>query len=328
MSESDVREDVLVPLLRALGYQTGSKYDIHRELTLRYARQSLGRKQEARDPVLRGRADYVLKVNGQLSWVLEAKSPVADVQRDQVEQAWTYACHPEVRAAYFALCNGRELLVFDSLAAPESRELLRVRYEDFGERFREVLHVLGPDAIEKLIALRSANRGVPLGLGLGSVAQIASGLIRYFEPGKPGVTHQHLQTIVLGGTVERDEEGFVIAHLDTQAPLPGMQAINERIGFKGLDLRSNRSVLPLASDEPLELRGKMMFTIPAGETLLLPGHSSAIVLPVDLSCESEMVGIGVLEAGRFHGTWNGAMTVNAGALPATPLSGTFFFRLV
>jgi len=328
MSEADVREDVLVPLIQSLGYRTGTKYDIHRELTLRYPRQSLGRKQEARDPILRGRADYVLKVNGQLSWVLEAKSPVADIQLDEVEQAWTYACHPEVRAAYFALCNGRELFVFDSLAPPESRELLRVRYEDLGARFGEVAHILGPDAIEKLIALRSANRGVPLGPGLGSVAQVASGLVRYFAPHTTGVVHPHLQTIVMGGTVERDEEGLIVAHLDTQAPLPGMQAINERIGFKGIDLRSNRSVLPLTHDEPLEFRGRTTFTIPEGETLLLPGHAHAIILAVDLNCEWEIVGIGVLDAGRFQGTWSGTITMNAGAVPATPLSGSFFIRLV
>lgn len=328
MSEADVREDVLVPLIAALGYRTGTNYDIRREFSLRYPRQSLGRKQEARDPVLRGRADYILKVNGQLSWILEAKSPVSDIQLDEVEQAWTYACHPEVRAAYFALCNGRELRVFDSMADPESRELLRVGYADFGTRFGEILHVLGPEAIERQIAVRSANRGMPLGPGLGSVAQVASGLIRYYEPGRPGVIHPHLQTIVLGGAVERDEEGFVIAHLDTQAPLPGMQAINERIGFKGVDLRSSRSVLPLASDEPLELRGSMAFTIPAGESLMIPGSSKSIQLPFDLSCESQMVGTGVLDAGRFHGTWIGSLVMNAGALPTTPLAGTFFVRLV
>lgn len=103
-SESDVREDVLVPLLSELGYRTGSQYDIRRELTLRYPKQSLGRKQHDRDPVLRGRADYILRVNGELSWMLEAKSPVGGIKADAIEQAWTYTTHPEVRAAYFVLC--------------------------------------------------------------------------------------------------------------------------------------------------------------------------------------------------------------------------------
>lgn len=328
MSEADVREEILVPLIAALGYRIGSEYDIHRELALRYPQQSLGRKQQTRDPVLRGRADYVLKVNGQFSWILEAKSPVSDVQLDEIEQAWTYACHPEVRAAYFALCNGRELIVFDSLASAESREILRVRYEDFGTQFGEIAHLLSPHAIEKSISLRSMNRGVPLGVALGSVAQVASGLIRYFEQSNPGVINPNSQSIIMGGTVERDENGYVIVHLDTQAPLPGMQAINERIGFKGIDLRSNRSALPSPNDEPLELRGTMVFTIPSGESLQLPGHQKAIVIPMDFNCEVEMVAIGMLEAGRFQGTWTGAMTVNAGTVPTNPLSGTFFARLV
>ena len=328
MSEADVREDILVPLIAALGYRTRSKYDIQRELTLRYPQQSLGRKQQARDPVLRGRADYVLKVNGQFSWILEAKSTVSDIQLDEVEQAWTYACHPEVRAAYFALCNGRELIVYDSFASPETRELLRIRYENFGERFGEIAHLLSPHAIEKAISMRTANRGVPLGVGLGSVAQIASGLIKYFEPNKPGEINQLLQSIVMCGTVERDEGGYVIAHLDTQAPLPGMQSINDRIGFKGIDFRSVGTVLPHASDEPLELIGNMLFTLPKGETLQLPGQSTAIVIPIDFVCECKMIATGVLESGKFQGTWTGALTINSGAVPIAPLAGTFFIRLV
>lgn len=328
MSEADVREDVLVPLLAALGYRTGTDYDIRRELSLRYPKQSLGRKQEDRDPVLRGRADYVLKVNGELSWVLEAKSPVSDIQQDEIEQAWSYATHAEVRAAYFALSNGRELVVFDSFATPESRELLRIKYGDLEARFGEILHVLGPAAIERQIALRATSRGVPLGPGLGSIAQIASGLIKYSEPGKPDSMHPHMQTIVLGGTVERNDSGRIVVHLDTQAPLPGMQAINERIGFKGVDLRTDRTVLPLATDEPLKLCGSMAFTIPAGETLTMPGTARALTLPTDFNCESDLLAFGVLEGARFHGTWSGSLSIKLPGIPVVPLSGTFFVRLV
>jgi Type I restriction enzyme R protein N terminus (HSDR_N) len=328
MSESDVREDVLVPLLSALGYRTGSQYDIRRELTLRYPRQSLGRKQQDRDPVLRGRADYVLRVNGELSWVLEAKSPVADIQADEIEQAWTYATHPEVRAAYFVLCNGKDLLVFDSFVPPDAREVLRLKYEELDQRFNEVLHILGPAAIERQIALRAANRGVPLGPGLGSVAQIASGLIKYFEPSKSDAVHPNIQTIVVGGTVERDESGFIVVHIDTQAPLPGMQEINDRIGFSGIDLRSNATSLPTASDAPIELHGSLAFTIPAGERLTLPGAPTTFTVPVNFECESQMVATGVLESGKFHGTWRGTMLIKGSGLPSMPLSGSFFVRLV
>lgn len=328
MSEADVREDVLVPLLSALGYRTGTAYDIRRELSLRYPKQSLGRKQEARDPGLRGRADYVLKVNGDLSWVLEAKSPVSDILPDDVDQAWTYACHPEVRAAYFALCNGRELKIFDSLGSPESRAVLHLEYGEFGPRFAEVLHVLGPQAIERQIALRATNRGLPLGPGLGSLAQIASGLVKYFELGKPGVVNPHIQTIVLGGTVERDEAGFIVVHLDTQAPLPGLQAINDRIGFWGVDLRSQRRTLPVDPNEPLELRGSMAFTIPEGETLPILGTGNTLTLPRDLACNVELIATGVLEGSRFHGQWTSTMEINPTTLPPITLAGYFFVRIV
>lgn len=328
MSEADVREDVLVPLISALGYRTGTRYDVRRELTLRYPRQSLGRKQPSRDPQLRGRADYVLKVEGRLSWVLEAKSPVADIGTEEIEQAWTYACHPEVRAAYFALCNGHELKVFDTLAAPEAPAILVVRYEDFNARFTEVLSLLGPHAIERSIARRELSLGTPLGPGLGSVAQVASGLIRYASPSVPGSVMPHLQTIVLGGAVERDEQGKILVHLDTQAPLPGMQAINERIGFRGVDLSSQSHVLSVDPSQPMVLTGAFSFTLPKGEEIPNPANGTKMQLTMDLACEVQVTARGTLQNDRFVGEWSSHLRITSAPINPISLGGEFFVRLV
>ena len=50
MGESDVREEVLAPLSRALGYRTGGEHDVIRELSLRYPKFFLGRNSPAKDP--------------------------------------------------------------------------------------------------------------------------------------------------------------------------------------------------------------------------------------------------------------------------------------
>jgi hypothetical protein len=63
LNEADVREDVAMPLLRRLGYATGTANDIIREKTLEYPNSFLGRKKKT-DPPLRGRADYILTVLG------------------------------------------------------------------------------------------------------------------------------------------------------------------------------------------------------------------------------------------------------------------------
>jgi hypothetical protein len=55
MNEADVREDVAMPLLAALGYATGTANDIVREKNLEYSYSFGGRTKKA-DLARRGRA--------------------------------------------------------------------------------------------------------------------------------------------------------------------------------------------------------------------------------------------------------------------------------
>jgi hypothetical protein len=61
LNETDVREEILTPLLHLLGYRAGTTDNIIREQSLRYPRVFLGRKKPHADPVLRGKADYIVK---------------------------------------------------------------------------------------------------------------------------------------------------------------------------------------------------------------------------------------------------------------------------
>src|SRR5260370_1192102 len=63
LNETDVREEIIAPLLRRLDYRSGSHNNIIREQFLRYPKLSLGRKVPHRDPELRGKADYILEVD-------------------------------------------------------------------------------------------------------------------------------------------------------------------------------------------------------------------------------------------------------------------------
>ena len=101
-NEADVREEVIAPLLRELGYRSGTEHDVIREQLLRYPRQVLGRKDRSKDPELRGKADYILEANHRIRWVIEAKAPGTSLTDDHIEQAWTYANHAEVQARAIA----------------------------------------------------------------------------------------------------------------------------------------------------------------------------------------------------------------------------------
>ena len=98
-NEAGIREEIIAPILRRLQYSSRGPHDIRYELTLAYPHDSLGRKKKS-DPVLIGKPDYICRAGGRVPWTIEAKAP-QPITKDDVEQAYTYAKHPEVRGGIF-----------------------------------------------------------------------------------------------------------------------------------------------------------------------------------------------------------------------------------
>lgn len=58
--------------------------------------------------------DYTLISDDATVLILDAKRPSEDaLSRANVQQAYSYAIHPEVKCQHFALCNGKALVVFN-----------------------------------------------------------------------------------------------------------------------------------------------------------------------------------------------------------------------
>src|SRR5690348_820628 len=95
LNEQAVREEIIAPILRALGYRANGENDIRhgKHLPLRYPRSYMGRKKRT-DPKLTGFADYICCAKNRVSWTIEAKGEQEDLTIDVVEQAYTYANHP------------------------------------------------------------------------------------------------------------------------------------------------------------------------------------------------------------------------------------------
>ena len=108
--EDSVREVIILPILKALGY---SGENIVRSKSLQHPFLKVGSKKKKITLV----PDYVLKVENNYAWVLDAKAPDQKiVNDDNVEQVYSYAQHPDIRSKYFALCNGIEFAVYRSSA--------------------------------------------------------------------------------------------------------------------------------------------------------------------------------------------------------------------
>ena len=104
--EDSVREVIILPILKALGY---TEFNIVRSKTLQHPFLKIGSKKRPINLI----PDYVLKVENNFAWVLDAKAPNQNIQDgDHLEQVYSYATHPEIRSNYFALCNGVDLAIF------------------------------------------------------------------------------------------------------------------------------------------------------------------------------------------------------------------------
>lgn len=105
--EDSVREVIILPILKALGYQG---LNIVRSKTLEHPFLKIGSNKKIPIKLI---PDYCLKVEDNFAWVLDAKSPDKKINDwDNVEQVYCYSSHPEVRSAYFALCNGLEFTLY------------------------------------------------------------------------------------------------------------------------------------------------------------------------------------------------------------------------
>jgi len=105
--EDSVREVIILPILKELGY---NQQNIVRSKTLEHPFLKVG---SNRRIALKLVPDYILKVENNFAWVLDAKAPNKKIVNDEnVEQVYSYAIHPEIRSNYFALCNGIEFSLF------------------------------------------------------------------------------------------------------------------------------------------------------------------------------------------------------------------------
>ena len=79
--------------------------------------------------------------------VLDAKRPSENVSSPaHVQQAYSYAIHPEVRVNHFGLCNGRKLVIY-SVETPNP--LLDISYEEFESRWEDIETFLKPKYLLK-----------------------------------------------------------------------------------------------------------------------------------------------------------------------------------
>jgi DNA modification methylase len=151
--EDSVREVLILPILQRLGYDNSQ---IVRSKSLAHPYLKIGSKKRPVTLV----PDYLLKVEDSYAWVLDAKAPTEPIrQGDNVEQIFSYSIHPEVRTKFFALCNGKEFVVFR-----QDAELPALYFElqDIDRHWEKLTDLLSPTSFQsgKTFTYESTKKAV------------------------------------------------------------------------------------------------------------------------------------------------------------------------
>jgi hypothetical protein len=136
--EDAVREVVLAPMLVRLGYAVTGSTRVIRSKSLKHPFIRIGTRSHPVNII----PDYTLIMGERAVFILDAKGPAESVlDPAHVQQAYSYAMHPEVACREFGLCNGRQLAIYDVFHA---NPLLLLDFEDFELRWNEIEKYLSP----------------------------------------------------------------------------------------------------------------------------------------------------------------------------------------
>jgi hypothetical protein len=140
--EDAVREEIIAPILRRAGYRATGPHRVQRSKTLKHPFVMIGSK---RHPVTII-PDYTLFQNDKALMILDAKRPSEEIVNSvHVEQAYSYAIHPEVRCKVYGLCNGRQLSLFRT---ERSKPVFVIDTSEINERWEEVSKYLSLAVLE------------------------------------------------------------------------------------------------------------------------------------------------------------------------------------
>ncbi len=141
--EDSVRELIIAPMIARLGYLPTGSTRVIRSKTLRNPFIRVGTRNHPVTTI----PDYTFVVDEKPLLVLDAKAPnqaVLDIAH--IQQAYSYAIHPEVRCDEFGLCNGKELAIF---SVAQERPLLHLNFDKFESEWSKIERFLAPDYLRE-----------------------------------------------------------------------------------------------------------------------------------------------------------------------------------
>lgn len=176
------------------------------------------------------------------------------------------------------------------------------------EGIRRLLNALG---VESPIV----DSGVPLADGLPSVVSILGGFIRYDDlPGAPPLM-QGIEFRVADGWCQREEDGSILAYIETVAPLRPLQEINRMLGLSGFHAKSDVEKLSRDAGYPTKFSYSQEYIFLAGTDVPDLTGVGMTKFPIDFPVETFFDAYGYVDGERFLGDFEARIVSKLKYLP-------------
>lgn len=318
MNELDICEEILCPLLRHLGYRTGTENNILRErqIELRYPHIFLWWENPKKDPKFAGIPNYICEVRGYGRWMIEAKPPTQEIGQHDIEQAHSYSVHSEIRAPVFVVSNGRRFLILEANRGPNDAPLVDLGYEDLPGSLQLLEGILAPDSIRKRYSITPVDVGKPLAQGLGSFAKITGGTVRYdnvadlMDEVPPGIEipdYANIQNLVgvnfyvAGNDCMRDENNGIVANIRIPQIRDKLKSIAEVLDMEVMPYRCSDSEISTDPEAPSIFEFEMNRVVPAGTEMFNVLTRKSVAAPMDVAIAVFGEATGHLDGQTFSG---------------------------
>jgi hypothetical protein len=141
--EDAVREEIVFPILKQLGYTASGVNKIIRSKALKHPFYFFGTKKYNINII----PDYTFQTDDGTLWILDAKRPTEDIiSGDNIFQVYSYAMHPEIQSRIYYLCNGKEFAVFE---VNKYEPVLFFNVKDLEANWTSLVKLLSPEFIKK-----------------------------------------------------------------------------------------------------------------------------------------------------------------------------------
>ncbi|GAA4149441.1 hypothetical protein GCM10022217_01340 [Chryseobacterium ginsenosidimutans] len=200
--EDSVREEIILPIIKGLGYTVDPPNKIIRSRKLLHPFVSIGSQKKSIYII----PDYLLELNGKPAWILDAKSPGEDIMKSKnVEQAYSYAIHSEVRVNFYALCNGKEFILFD---VQKTDPVLHFPIEAIPLYWESLKKILAP---ENVFAENHYILAKDLGLHLKRLGFAKNDQLIFSSFPLNDITQLGFEMYTISGSTEIDKNRYVVS---------------------------------------------------------------------------------------------------------------------